>query len=391
MKSINNSKFTMIMLAGLLLAVSTSPAPALPPDPDNAALLYYQGFLSQPQLTEEARVHMGDVARGKAAPDDQVREDIGKSAGAIHFAEAAAKVPVCQWGVQFSEGFEALMPQLAQMRFMAFVLIADARVRAADGDYRGALERCLMTETFAYHIGDDTLISYLVSIAVHELEFKCIQDIAGQAADDVELLKWLKNELAKSTINTLSPTRPFKYEIEITTELMQMKNVEKLAGVLCESDEKKMAEIARKVDAEILQKARQIYTERMNSAIKIWNTPMPYEQAHSQLKKSENDFDPNDPASAAAGAFIPSIARIMTLKTRTGAHANAIKAGVEILLDRAKRGRLADTLPAGLPKDMFSGKDFEYEKTKDGFILRCRGRDMDKKDEIDQYEFKIKK
>ena len=391
MNRIYNSKLTLTMTACFLLAMAASPATALPPDPDNAALLYYQGFLSLAELSEEAIDRIVNVARGGTMPDDQVRQDIGKCGGAIHFAEAAVKVPACDWGIQFSEGFDALMPQLAQMRLMNFVLAADAQILAADVDYKAALERCLIIDKFARHVGDDTLISYLVSIAVHGLEFKCIQDIAGQAADDVELLKWLKNELAKSTINTLSPARPFKYEIEITTELMQMKNVEKLAGVLCESDEKKMAEIARKVNAEILQKARQIYTERMNSAIKIWNTPMPYEQAHSQLKKLENDFDPNDPASAAAGAFIPSIARIMTLKTRTGAHANAIKAGVEILLDRAKRGRLADTLPAGLPKDAFSGKDFEYEKTKDGFILRCRGRDMDKKDEIDQYEFKIKK
>jgi len=358
---------------------------------DAAQETFAKAAVKLPELSEEAIDRIVNVARGGTKPDDQVRQDIGKCGGAIHFAEVGSRLPACDWGVQYSQGFDLLMPQLAQVRLMNFVLAADAQILAADGDYKAALERCLIIDKFARHVGDDTLISYLVSIALHGFEYKRIQDIAGQAADDVELLKWLKNELAKSTINTLSPARPFKYEIEITTELMQMKNVEKLAGVLCESDEKKMAQIARKVDAEILQKARQIYTERMNSAIKIWNTPMPYEQAHSQLKKSENDFDPNDPSAAAAGAFIPSIARIMTLKTRADAHANAIKAGVEILLDRAKRGRLADTLPAGLPKDAFSGKDFEYEKTKDGFILRCQGRDMDKKDEINQYEFKIKK
>ena len=88
------------------------------------------------------------------------------------------------------------MPQMAQSRFLTFVLIADARIRAADGDYRGALERCLMTGTFARHIGDDTLISYLVSIAVRGLEYRCMQDIMGQAASDAKLLQWLKNELA---------------------------------------------------------------------------------------------------------------------------------------------------------------------------------------------------
>jgi len=276
------------------------------------------------------------------------------------------------------------------MRFMAFVLVADARVRAADGDYRGAMERCLKTETFAYHIGNDTLISYLVSISVRTMAYECIQEVTAQAAGDVELLQWLKSELAKSPINTLSPVRPLKFEIEIFTDLVQMKNIEKLVGVLSDSNEDKAAQIVSKANEEILQKARQEYTERMNSAIKVWNTSMPYEQAHSQLKKMENDFDMDDPASAAAKAFMPTIARILTLKTRAEAHANAIKAGIEILLSRARAGRLADTLPARLPKDAFSGKDFEYEKTKDGFILRCPGKDLDK-DEIYQYEFKLSK
>jgi len=356
----------------------------------NAALLYYQGFLSLPELGKEAIDRIADVARGGIKPDDQVREEISKCDGAIHFVEAGTKVTACDWGVEFSQEFDALMPQLAQMRFMTFVLIADARVLAADGDYRAALERCVMTETFARHVGDDTLISYLVSIAVRNLAYKCIQEVAGLAAGDAELLQWLKNELAKSTINTLTPTRPLKFEIEITTDLMQMENIEKLARVLGESDEKKMAEISSKADAKILQKARQLYTESINSSIEVWNMPIPYKQAHSQLKKLENDFDLNDPASVAAKAFVPTIARILTLKTRAEAHINAINAGIEILLDRARTGSLADTLPTGLPKDAFSGKDFEYEKTKEGFILRCPGKDLDK-GELYQYEFKLSK
>ena len=46
--------------------------------------------------------------------------------------------------------------------------------------------------------------------------------------------------------------------------------------------------------------------------------------------------------------------------------------------------------PAGLPPDLFSGRDFQYEKTKDGFVLRCQGKDLSK-DKIYEYEFKVKK
>jgi len=115
-----------------------------------------------------------------------------------------------------------------------------------------------------------------------------------------------------------------------------------------------------------------------------------YEKEYSQLKQLASDFDPNDPTSVAAGVFMPALAKILSLKTRAETHANALKAAIEVYLGFAKMGRLPDVLPPGLPKDLFSGKDFGYEKTKDGFVLRCRGKDLDK-DEITQYEFKVKK
>ena len=43
-----------------------------------------------------------------------------------------------------------------------------------------------------------------------------------------------------------------------------------------------------------------------------------------------------------------------------------------------------------LAEDLFSGEDFEYKKTEAGFVLRCRAKDLDK-DEIHQYEFKVRK
>jgi hypothetical protein len=390
MKRIYNNFFIGTIFVSLAMTLFSSPVLAYPPDPDNAALLYYQGFLTVVELDDEAQDRIKDVAQGKIAPDDKVREDISKCKGAIQLAEAASEIPACNWGVQYSQGFEALFPQLARMRFLTYVLVADARVRASDGDYKGALERCLMTGTFAHHIGDDTVISYLVSLAVRTLGYKCMQDILGQATHDEELLGWLKNEFATSSVYTLSPVKPLKIEIEIVTDLMQMDNIAKLAGILADSDEEKIAEIIKKANKEILEQNRRVYTERMKSALTVLSTPMEYEKAYSQLKRLSNDFDPQEPTSVAAGVFMPALARILSLKTRTETHANALNAAIDIYLRRTKAGQLPNTLPAELSRDLFSGKDFEYEKTKDGFVLRCRGRDLSK-DEIHQYEFKVKK
>ena len=297
MNKICKNSFAGTLFITLAAVIVASPALAIPPDPDNAALLYYQAFLSLAQLSDEARGHIGDVARGETPPDKQVRQDIAKCAGATESAEAAAKVPACNWGVRYSQGFSVLMPQMAQMRHLTFVLIADARIRAADGNYKSAFERCLMTVTFARHIGDDTLISYLVSRSVRGRAYKCMQDVMGRAAGDAKLLQWLKDELAKSGTETLSPVRPLEIERDIASDLMRIENVEKLAQVLAGFGGKISAtEIAKKADEKTIEQARRICTERINSAMTIMSTSMPYEQAETQLKQLSGNLDPNDPS-----------------------------------------------------------------------------------------------
>ena len=51
---------------------------------------------------------------------------------------------------------------------------------------------------------------------------------------------------------------------------------------------------------------------------------------------------------------------------------NGIKAAVEIYLIVAKTGKLPEKLPDYLPKDPFTGQDFLYEITDEGFTLRCQ-------------------
>jgi hypothetical protein len=78
----------------------------------------------------------------------------------------------------------------------------------------------------------------------------------------------------------------------------------------------------------------------------------------------------------------------LDLKART--QFNAVKTALELYIVKAKTGQLPDALIDNMPRDLFSGEDFKYEKTKDGFVLRCQGKDLSK-DEIYEYKFKVKK
>ena len=72
------------------------------------------------------------------------------------------------------------------------------------------------------------------------------------------------------------------------------------------------------------------------------------------------------------------------------AHTNGIKAAVEVYLTLAKTERLPEKLPDFLPKDPFTGRDFVYETTDEGFALRCQGEEfLRRKNRF--LEFKVKK
>ncbi|MEN6424907.1 MAG: hypothetical protein ABFE13_06070 [Phycisphaerales bacterium] len=384
----NSGKWAAGLALLIFLSLGASRARAIPPDPDNAALLYYQAFLSLAELDEGERTLIRAVAAGEADPNDRAREYVRKCGAAIGFAEAAAQVRTCNWGFRFSQGFDALMPHLAQVRFLNFVLVADARIRAADGDYRGALQRGLLIGTLARQVGDDTLVSYLVSIALRRSEGRCMIEVVGKASGDASLLRWLKDELAASPQWKLTPVRPLKIEMEIALDAMQVGKLETLVRIAAE-DEQKRAEIRKMAGEDVLAKGRAMYSQRLSSMIRILGSSMPYEQAHAQLEPLGSGFDPNDPSSALAGLMVPAISRVHTLGARSEAYVNAARAGIEICLQKAESGKLPTTLPAGLPKDPFSGQDFRYERTDDGFILRCQGKDLDK-DVMEGFKFVVK-
>jgi len=395
----------VVALAGETSGTTTSSIPALPPDPHNAALLYYQGFLSLAKLDDEGRKLIVKVANRYADPDDSVRQPLRKCWRALELAEAAADLSVCDWGYRFSQGIAMAQPQLMQMRSLACALVADARVRVADGDCRGALERCLTTAKLARHLGNDTLVSYLVWIAACGLSYRCMVDVIGRASDDASLLRWLKDELATPE-TPLTVVRPLQIETRIWTELMQIDRVETLADLMSE-DEKPVpsvetfgdllprgeeairSRILSEASEESLREMRRAYCARVDAAIHILEASRPYQEAVTQLDQLCVAADEDDLNALIVCLSLPRIVRIYTLQTRGQAQANAARAGVEICLHRLETGALPETLPKGLPTDPFSGEDFEYERTAEGFTLRCRVEEF-KDGKLHEYAFVLK-
>jgi hypothetical protein len=81
---------------------------------------------------------------------------------------------------------------------------------------------------------------------------------------------------------------------------------------------------------------------------------------------------------------------IFTLGIRSQSHVNVVEAGVVVCLRRAESGRRPTSLLAGLPRDPFSGEGFEYKRTDEGFVLRCRVKELGGDDKANEYVFAVK-
>ena len=392
MKTINQKTLVKTLCILLIALTFVSEAHAYPPD--NAAVLYYKAFLILKEPSEDVKKMMTDLRDGKIKPNDEIRQCLQDNKHAIEFVETAAGVRDCDWGYDISKGFDVMLPELSKIRKMAFLLTDKVQILAEDGDYKAALGKCLTIHRMARHVGDRLLISYLVGNALNALANKHITEILSQMPDDVETLTWLKNQIYDITSRANTLKGAMSSEREIALQQIRKENIGTILdslGDVPDGISEDSIEKVRNGDEEFFRASREYYSNYVTTVQLALD--LPYPQSHKQLEQLSEQAEKqaaDNPAAILSAALWPAATRICTLNVKTGTHFNALKAALDIYIVKAGTGRLPDTLPAGLPRDLFSDKDFEYEKTKDGFVLRCRGKDLDK-DEISQYEFKVSK
>jgi uncharacterized protein YdbL (DUF1318 family) len=383
---------TAAVVAGALWAClgPVTPAAAYPPDPDNAALLYYQAFLLVPQTDDRALTDLvANVANGATAPNDQVKEYVKKCQAALDSAVAATQLQHCHWGLRYSKGFSAQMPHLAQIRSLSRLILADARILDAEGNHRPALERCLTTYRLAGHVGDDVLISFLVSVSVSAQATKCVTDILNQMPADAGTLTWLKGQLATVPAATLTASKAMALEREVALDSLRPERVESLAQALATPGGKSVEEIRKAANEQVLGRAREYYSNFMGSVLALLSGQTPYVEAHAKLQELAKQMEQDaakDPAVKLIETIAPAVTKMYVLQVRHKADVNALQAAIDLYIAKAGAGRLPQSLAAASPRDPYTGNEFKYETTAKGFVLRCGAKDFDK-NEIREYRF----
>lgn len=389
MKTINRNMMRQMICAISILLASTSLVYAYPPD--NAAVLYYRACLIY-DANDAMMDKVTEFIKGKADIDDEIREYVEKNRYAIKYFEDAGDAPNCDWGLDYSEGIELQMPRLAPLRNMAKIVLAQAKIAADSADYKRALELCLSIHEASPHIADGgILISYLVGISLNALANQCIMEILPQISDNPDMLIWLKNQIYDVSERFPSVKVSINGDLRIFSQDINKEKAEyilKMAGDDIPKDKKK---IIRNADEAFFKANKEYFLDYLSTCLTAVDLPYPqsYEQLEKLAKKPAIESKKN-PDAIMSTFLTPALSTILCLDLKTRTQFNAVKTALNLYIIRAKSVQLPDELPADLPKDLFSGKDFEYEKTKDGFVLRCRGKDLSK-DKIYEYEFKVKK
>ena len=382
MKTFKNHK---LVLAAAVLLMMAACAYSYPPD--NAAVLYYKAAAIY-EVDDEMADMLADLQKDNIELNDKIRKFLKKKHLIIDTILDASEIKNCDWGMDFSQGMEMDMPPLGSMRKLTYLIMADTKILAEDKDYETALGHCMSLYKMARHINDRIFISNLVAISINTITNDRVIQIVADMPQDTQSLTKLKNELTE--IDSI----PFSIKPAIFGEREAMLNFmtpEHMTSVAHYVEDKSVKEKILSADEAFLKRNREYFKNFYAGIIAAFD--MPYVEGYDALeklhKKMTEDTKSN-PDAILAGILAPASQKMFSQSIRFQTHNNAIKTAVELYLIKAKTGKLPDELPAGLPKDLFSDKDFEYEKTDDGFVLRCQGKDLGK-DEAYEYEFKVKK
>jgi hypothetical protein len=286
------------------------------------------------------------------------------------------------------------------LRQLSRILDADARTLAADGHYRAALARCLTMRRLAHHAGADTYNLFSISQSIHTLALLALAHIQGSRQPESETLTWLKGQLATTPGTPFAPaqtlyqwrdaelqfwrTRPKGRAFTRALVLAKVPDAndrkdlgtltdDQLLVIALQAEQRVPGRYGISAPPELLARAQQACDQYLEAALQIIKSDLSYREKHAKLQvmvgSLENRASDGDPIALLSEA--PKTVEIYhRLVVRNAVYDNLVAAAIEICLVQARAGQLPRALPPGLPKDLYTGKDFVYERTGKGFVLR---------------------
>lgn len=186
----------------------------LPPelkDPTNAALRHYRAW---GVTTTETLKAFGELWESEKEltpgwkPSEKLVTNLTALNDYVNLAFRAAQLRTADWGIEYSDGWQAILPHLGKLREEARVLEMQARVLLATGTgeerVRGVRMLAALFRLPAHLTGDQTLISVLVAEAIASRA----ADVALALAEQGVLTAAERTVVAASVRELGDPSKP---------------------------------------------------------------------------------------------------------------------------------------------------------------------------------------
>jgi len=388
-------KGVLLYIVGILfsytLADAASPSSSLP---DNAALLYYQACIKRTHITPPFDFEMTLLGHD---PSESVREFVrdAQCREVIELVTLGTKMSDCDWGFVPSLGWRPDRSIGTSLHRGAQFVAVSARVLAADGQYKSALNTVLALRRYARHLGDETYGMWVMSEGVDGEALRVVEYLLGVTALNADMLVWLEREFSSSTGPEWHPGETLMNWVDTDGLHAYAVSYARWRETLLPAmkDDVRRQELQNLTETQTLERARRAYRPYIDTAIGILESGIPYEAKDSGIRQLINEAR----AKAGEGDPIALLIDVLDqmepyyrLHVNYVAHVNAVKAAIAIYRIEATTGRLPQSLPPGLPKDPYSGQDFDYHVTEHGFSLSCRTPAIDWSEEDNPRRFVFK-
>jgi hypothetical protein len=383
---------------------------------ENAALLYHHALLAYDEPDPCTARILNAVSRG-GAPDPRVRVYLGRSLPTIELAQIASQMPQCHWG-PMRAGEQQLDLNLGiPLRRLSRLLDADARTLAADGHDRAALARCLTIRRLAHHAGVETYNLYSISQSIHTLALLATAQVLSTRPLDARTLTWFKGQIAAMPGTPFEPAQalrkwrdaelqfwrarpqghPFtrKLVLDKIPDANDRRDLsiltdDQLLVIALQAEQRVPGTYGISAPPQLLERAQQACDQYLQSALQIMKADLPYREKHTQLQAMVDSLDDRaiggDPIAILSEA--PKVVELYhRLVVRNAVYDNLVTTAIEILLVRARTGQLPRVLPPGVPKDLYTNRDFEYQRTEKSFHLRFDPDNLSRI-QVRQFEFR---
>jgi len=332
----------MIVSAVIALLASNMATSALP-ETDNAALLYYQACLLYAQPDETMGQMLAEYRDGKIASTETIRKHVEANRHVIDFVVRAADMAQCDWGYDYSEGLDITLTHLSAIKRIAYLVVADARLLAEQGDYQAATDRCMALYRMGLHVTDRMAITYLVGVSVSALANRTVQDVLVEMSGDAKALNQLKIQLTR--IQEAFP--PLQYAIsqegQVLAASIRKEKAEDTVNDLAPDEKGSGADSAGARilagDKAFFERNRTYWFNSIAALVSVLDSKLPYQQTHAKLDESVNQMTGSwrgNPDATFTSLLLPAVSRICLLTTRLQAQFNALRTATDLYAIRAR-------------------------------------------------------